>query len=229
MKHPGGELVRGNYRLYRGTWRAGLGRFGCWLEHQPSFDFWSRIGGRGPDRVTKTGPGRRITRTRDHFDWSYGPGVMFIDYDPQPGVAPISPDRFLSELEAVWPALAQAPAVQGSSGLSFIYDRASGVELKGTGGLRLWVLVAEARDIPRAGSALADRLWLSGNGRFRVSESGALLARTLIDGAVFQPERLDFASGELRDRACAAAPAASCAESGIDAGGHACDVDRLDR
>jgi hypothetical protein len=195
VKHPGGELVRGNYRRVEVHGAQGLADLVASLNTNQALTFGVASVVEAPIASRKQAQAGDITRTRDHFDWPCGSGVMFIDYDPQPGVAPMSPDRFLSELEAVWPALAQAPAVQGSSGSAFIYDKASGVELKGAGGLRLWVLVADARDVPRAGSALADRLWMAGNGRYQVSESGALLPRTLIDDAVFQPERLDFASG----------------------------------
>ena len=49
--------------------------------------------------------------------------------------------------------------------------------------------------IPRAGQVLFDRLWLAGFGRYEISKSGALLARTVMDATVFQPERLDFCGG----------------------------------
>ena len=62
-------------------------------------------------------------------------------------------------------------------------------------GQRVYVPVADAQDIPRAGAALYARLWLAGHGRFDVSASGALLDRSLIDASVWQPERLDFAGG----------------------------------
>jgi len=49
-----------------------------------------------------------------------------------------------------------------------------------------------ASDIPRYGKLLFDRLWLAGYGFIALSSNGAMLDRTIIDAAVFSPERLDF-------------------------------------
>jgi len=62
-------------------------------------------------------------------------------------------------------------------------------------GQRIYVLVQDAADIPRAGKALVARLWLAGHGNIEISASGAMLERTLVDASVWQPSRLDFAGG----------------------------------
>jgi hypothetical protein len=64
----------------------------------------------------------------------------------------------------------------------------------GVRGQRLYVLVASAKDIERAGAVLFDRLWLAGYGRFDISSAGTLMPRTLVDKAVWQSNRLDFAA-----------------------------------
>lgn len=67
--------------------------------------------------------------------------------------------------------------------------------MRGVSGQRLYIPVLDARDIPRTGQALFERLWLVGFGRYELSKSGAFLSRALIDASVFQPERLDFCGG----------------------------------
>lgn len=136
-----------------------------------------------------------ITRTRGNFDWNPGPGWLLIDYDPQPHEMPLTVPELLEVLGSAWSALADAPAVTGASGSSHIYNTETGEQLKGAAGLRVYVLVADARDIPRAGAALFARLWLAGHGFYVVSKSGSLLERSPVDAAVWQPERLDFAAG----------------------------------
>lgn len=195
VKHAGGELVRGDCRRVEVGGAKGLAALVAGLKCNQALTFGIAKAAEAPISSTKTAQVGEITRTRDQFDWPAGPGVMLIDYDPQPGVEPFAADALLAKLVNAWPELAQAPAVQAASGSSHIYDVQTGAELKGAGGLRLWVAVADARDIPRAGKALFERLWLAGHGYYVVSKAGTLLSRSLIDAAVFQPERLDFAAG----------------------------------
>lgn len=135
-----------------------------------------------------------IARTRDHFTWPTGAGVLMLDYDaPQDGPA-LSPAELRATLAAACPALADAPAVWRPSASSCIFTQA-GAELRGIAGQRLYVAVSDAADIPRALAVLFDRLWLAGFGRYELSKSGAWLARAAIDASVAQPERLDFCGG----------------------------------
>ncbi len=195
VKHAGGELVRGAYQRVEVEGAEGLAALVAGLARNQALTFGVAKVKAAPISSTARAQAGDITRTRDHFDWPAGPGVMFLDYDPPKDVEPLTADALLSALVSAWPALAHAPAVQGTSGSTYIYDASTGAELKGAGGLRGWVPVADARDIPRAGKALFERLWLAGHGYYQVSKAGTLLARSLIDAAVFQPERLDFAAG----------------------------------
>ena len=135
-----------------------------------------------------------VARTREHFAWPAGPGVLMIDYDPPATGEPLTREKLLEALAQACPALAAAAAIWRPSASSCIYTSA-GQELRGICGQRVYLPVADASDIPRAGQALADRLWLAGHGRIDLSASGALLERTIIDAGVWQPERLDFAGG----------------------------------
>lgn len=144
-------------------------------------------------RLPDAKPGT-IARDNDHFRWPEGTGWLMLDYDPAPTGEPLQADDLLQTLYDVCPKLAGAAMVWGTSGSSHIVNTDTGEEVTGLQGQRLYVLVADARDIPRAGKTLFDRLWLAGHGRYDISRAGSLLERTLIDSAVWQPSRLDFAA-----------------------------------
>jgi hypothetical protein len=86
-----------------------------------------------------------------------------------------------------------APILLTDSASSHIYTK-DGKCLKGDGGKRVYVLVDNARDIERVGLCVFERLFLE-SGRFEFSKDGKQLARGLVDKSVWQPSRLDFASG----------------------------------
>tara|TARA_R110001606_G_scaffold114946_4_gene242734 strand:+ start:2504 stop:5179 length:2676 start_codon:yes stop_codon:yes gene_type:complete len=144
-------------------------------------------------RLPNAAPGT-IARTKDAFKWNAGPGWMLIDGDPLPGHEPLTRDEWLAMLFVVAPTLATAPMVWGVSSSSCIHNAATDEQVTAIRGQRLYVLVADARDIPRAGKALFERLWLAGHGCFIVSKSGQTLGRAPVDASVWQTNRLDFAA-----------------------------------
>jgi len=135
-----------------------------------------------------------IARTRDHFTWPSGPGILMLDYDPPADSEPLDCAALRDALAMTCLPIGSAPAIWRPSASSCIYS-SDGQELRGIAGQRLYIAVMDASDIPRAGQVLFDRLWLSGFGRYELSKSGAFLARSIIDASVFQPERLDFCGG----------------------------------
>lgn len=137
----------------------------------------------------------KIARDREHFRFAPVPSVLFIDYDFHPegeSATPYSPEQGRELLIKVCPALSQAPMVAVASTSSYIYRGTE--ELRGASGWHLYILVRDGSDIRRAGEMLYERLWLNDLGRYDVSSAGTLLDRTLVDSAVWQPERLDFAA-----------------------------------
>jgi hypothetical protein len=139
-----------------------------------------------------------IARTREHLQFAQAPGCMMLDFDvsgaPERILAAVAlPDQVRDLLVKAVPELASAPMVWRPSSSSYLYD--SDKEVRGLRGQRVYLAVARAADIPQLGHLLYERLWLLGYGYFVVSASGQLLDRTLLDGAVWQPERLDFAAG----------------------------------
>jgi len=139
-----------------------------------------------------------IARTREHLQFAQAPGSMMLDFDvsgaPQRLLnAVASPEQVRDLLVKAVPELVSAPMVWRPSSSSYLYD--GDREVRGLRGQRVYIAVARAADIPYLGDLLYERLWRQGFGYFVVSASGQLLDRTLLDRAVWQPERLDFAAG----------------------------------
>ena len=140
-----------------------------------------------------------ITRSDDYFDWSPVPSIFFGDYDPVEGTDVLISNQLLNKIYEVVPELKTAPVMLGDSASSHVYHKQTGDELIGSGGVRIYFVVADGRDIPRFGKILADRLWLAGHGHYVCSKAGVLLEKTLLDTSVWQPSRLDFAAGAYID------------------------------
>jgi hypothetical protein len=144
----------------------------------------------------KAGP-LDTTRTKENFPYTPGcPALLMLDYDGPPGKPLLSKGEWLGRLYEACPALKITNKVWRPSTTSFIYDK-DGRELRGLTGQRLYVVVADGADIPRAGETLFKRLWLAGYGHIELSKAGSFLKRTLIDASVFSPERLDFVAGAV--------------------------------
>lgn len=131
-----------------------------------------------------------ISRTRDNFEYPSGLAILMIDVDE-----PVPFNELFDSLTRVVPELPTAPYVLSHSASTFIYNGEDGACIKGEGGKRVYIIVAEGTDIPRAAGVLGARLKLNGYLSYKISKSGQLLERTLIDESVYQPERLDFCGG----------------------------------
>jgi hypothetical protein len=112
---------------------------------------------------------------------------------------PAEASRRLDELGGYWPALisiipelARAAHVIRQSTSAGLYRSDTDEALHGTGGLHVYVAVADGNDIERFLHALHDRCWLSGLGWRMVGASGQLLDRSIVDRVVGNPERLIF-------------------------------------
>lgn len=145
-----------------------------------------------PDAILAAGA---IPRATSHFKWPEGAGVMMLDYDPPERARALTRDELLESLKEAVPALEQSALVAWSSSSSHIYNGEE--DLTGLRGQRVYLLVQSAADIPRAGRALVQRLWLKGHGYYRVAKNGAALERSLVDATVWQTNRIDFAGGAI--------------------------------
>ncbi len=133
-----------------------------------------------------------LPRTRENFKYERGPGIMMLDHDGLPR-GTLTLDQFRTRLLLAAPALAQAPML-GRPSASAGCLRPNGQTLTPLDRHRVYVPVKDASLIPEAGKALEDLLWASqGDAWVDVGAAGQALLRCLVDTAVWQPERLDFA------------------------------------
>lgn len=153
-----------------------------------------------------------ITRSDKHFKWPKGGGVMYLDYDP--GVSVLGRDALLGTLFSVLPAAASCGWLWRPSASGNVFDASTGTELAGLKGQHVYIAVKDAADIPRAGNVLFKRVWLAGHGRIELAQNGAQLVRGLIDSAVWQPSRLDFAAGAVCEPGLERRPPAGLAVEG---------------
>jgi len=135
-----------------------------------------------------------IARDRNHFEFAIGaPAFWLFDFDghhTQHEIAGIESAK--DALAHIASALGEAPMLWRASSGAYIVNADTAEELTGLSGQHVYVPVTDGSDIARAGKALIDRAWLAGYGRYEVSESGQLLQRAVVDGSVWQPERLVF-------------------------------------
>lgn len=136
-----------------------------------------------------------IARNKDTFKWPEGAGIFMIDYDPEDEATPLSPKELHTKITAAMPELANIEMLWRPSASSCIHHSETGQILSEITGQRLYFIVDQANSIGDIGETLLKRLWLSGSGYIAISESSSLLVRTIVDGCVWQPERLDFAAG----------------------------------
>lgn len=139
-------------------------------------------------------PPGAVARTKQEFEWPDGPGVWMLDHDGGRDGGPAMPREVLiQKLIAAMPELAQVPMQVGRSASASVLGAHDGKPVGDANKTRIYIPVTSAKSIPTLGELLTKRLWLQGDGWFDVSKSGSLQQRTLVDAAVWSPERLDFA------------------------------------
>lgn len=109
------------------------------------------------------------------------PGLFCADSDNAEGV------NVWGEITAACPALAGHARLECSSTGANIAHK--GKLLTGETGLHTFLHAADATDIPRALHVLHKRLILSGHARYRVSATGAILERTMVDTVMAVPSQ----------------------------------------
>ena len=129
-------------------------------------------------------------RTAEAMAWPQGTGLMLIDYDPEETA--LSPQALREALYQCCSVLQDAAHVWAASTSSCLINKTTGQQIRGVRGQRVYVFVTDATDIPRAAAVLAKRAWLNGFGYIKISKSGQLLVRGIIDTAVFQTNRIDY-------------------------------------
>lgn len=133
-----------------------------------------------------------MTRTADRMTWPDGPAVLMIDYDPPAADKALTKDAFLDVIYSIVPDLKECAHIWGTSTSSCLFDTTSKKEIRGIQGQRLYIIVNNGVDIPRAGKVLFKRLWLNGFGYIKISQAGSLLLRSPADDSVWQTNRIDY-------------------------------------
>ncbi len=136
-------------------------------------------------------PAHQVARTKEAFHWPDDPGVMMLDHDPQGDGDALTRDQLIATVRGACPGLSDVEMLWWPSTSSCIVNTTTGATLRGIRGQRLYLMVTDARDIPRAGKALCERLWAAGHGCFAISGAGSLLERALFDTSVWQSNRID--------------------------------------
>ncbi|OZY60137.1 hypothetical protein CJF39_07400 [Pseudomonas lundensis] len=195
VKQGAGQMVEGHANVIEAATPNALVAILSELRESQALCYGLPIAGSAPIttacNLDKAAPGT-ISRTAVHFEWARAAGWLMLDYDPALSGEALTPEQFREAIYSAAPALRNAPSVWGCSSSSMLF--ADGQQLAGIRGQRLYIQVADSRDIERAGRVLFERLWLAGFGYIAISKSGALLKRAPIDSSVWQPHRLDFAA-----------------------------------
>lgn len=136
-----------------------------------------------------------VPRTKDFFAWPEGPGILMLDYDPPPGENPMTKGQLLEAFYTVAPKAKDAPHIWSASAGSCIYHSKTGDQVIGLRGQRIYLFVANAREIPNALWNSYERGILCGYGWPFFTSHGKVSPRCLFDLSTGQPNRYDFAGG----------------------------------
>jgi hypothetical protein len=138
--------------------------------------------------------GAAVARSKAHFAFPDGPGLLCLDYDPHE--EPLTAEALYAALVNCCPWLAGVGVLMTASATSHIYEGGTGKCLKGPGGLHTFLIIDAAGATPKA----VDAIFQASFRRFgyaMISKSGATSPRTLIDRCSPQPERLFFEAGAV--------------------------------
>lgn len=198
VKSKGGQLVRGTFDVLEVPTPEALVDVLLGMQPNQATAYGLPINGKqqGSIASTETAKPEDITRTRSCFGFPNGPGWLMLDIDPGEEVG--DPDTSWDSVFRLLGIIikdfeSSVPFVTAHSASTFIHNGEDC--LKGEGGKRVYILVANAEDIPRAGRILGERLKVQGCLHYKISKSGVLLERSLIDMSVFDPEHFDFCAG----------------------------------
>ena len=135
-----------------------------------------------------------IARCSEDMTWPEGAAVLMLDYDPQPGKAALTYEELNGALVRAVPELSSISMLWTPSASSCIKSEDGCIDTN-ISGQRLYIEVADGRNIPMLGNIIFNRMILTGHGYVFHSRNGLPFIRTLVDSSVWQPERLDFAAG----------------------------------
>lgn len=138
----------------------------------------------------------RIARSKRNFRYPNNePSLILLDVDADdsPGSTIIySPAVLIGIIETILPAISGAAYMAMASASSGIMDAHTGELHTSNYGFHVYFVAQDGSDIPRFIETLFKMLVLRGFGHIKISISGSQLLRTVIDGAIKSPERIDY-------------------------------------
>ena len=138
----------------------------------------------------------RIARTKDNFIFRRGePSLILLDVDADdsPGSTNIySPAELVGIIETILPSISNAAYMAMASASSGIMNADTDELLTSNCGFHIYFVAQDGSDIPRFIETLFKKLVLKGFGYIKISRAGSQLLRTIIDGAIKSPERIDY-------------------------------------
>src|SRR5262249_55533401 len=144
-------------------------------------------------RAVAAGAPNARAKTKDEFTFSGDrPGILMLDLDLKGApadVVPTSLDDARARLIATVPALEAAPMLAVPSASANIFRSGTDDCLRGLTGIRVYVWVQCAADIPVVGRRIHERLVLRGQAFAKITKVGAVHIGTVLDTSVWTPER----------------------------------------
>ena len=138
----------------------------------------------------------RIARTKDNFIFRSGePSLILfdVDADDSNGSTSInSPAELVDIIETILSSISNAAYMAMASASSGIMNAETDELLTSNCGFHIYFVAQDGSDIPRFIETLFKKLVIEGFGHIKVSRSGSQLLRTIIDGAIKSPERIDY-------------------------------------
>ena len=131
-----------------------------------------------------------VTRSKKNYSFSKSKSIMMIDFDGHKDFSSSSPDTFRQILITLLPALADVEMLIVPSSSSGIYIE--GCEPQKKSGMHIYITLDDGTKIKQVGERLKYSCWAKGLGFHKISSSGSLLERHLVDDTVYSSERLIF-------------------------------------
>lgn len=199
VKDTAGQMVEGTFQVREFEDVEGLRALLASIETSQAISASVPRNGAAAGRIVTKGAKHThpvaLSRTKADFGFAAQPGVLVLDYDPPATGEPLGREALWGVVLKAAPSLAAAGVLWWCSGSSHIFEGET--ERQGLRGQRIYILVENAADIPRAFEALDARLWLAGHGNVVVSASGQRLVRGLFDRTMGEDGRLDFIGGAV--------------------------------
>jgi hypothetical protein len=153
------------------------------------------------------GPGE-VSASKDYLAHREQPGILIgdIDFKDPAEVAGLylGGDQPYNTQDAALAALSKVLPEANGCALLVCWSTSSNLfmekkRVKGTGGIRFYIPVANASRIPILLDIMHKRSWLLGEGWAFVDGAGKFQERSLVDTALARPTQPDYAAPDLRD------------------------------